>query len=66
MVFIPTEGASSQAVRKNAKAIAREITKHFEEMKEKFFTNARQQLIDKNPGRLEAELKAHWDTHIDQ
>ena len=52
MVFIPTKGV--------------EITRRFEDMKAKFFDNARQQLMDKKPGHLKNELKAQWDTHVNQ
>ena len=66
MVFVPTEGVASQAIRNNAKAIEQEITKRFEAMKNDFMTNAHQQLVDKNADRLERDLKQRWDAHIDQ
>ena len=66
MVFVPTEGVSSQAIRNNAKAIEQEITKRFETMKNDFLANAHQQLVDKNAGRLERDLEQRWNAHIDQ
>ena len=66
MVFVPTEGVSSQAIRNNAKAIEQEIAKRFEAMKNDFLTNAHQQLVDKNAGRLEHDLENKWNAHIDQ
>ena len=35
-------------------------------MKTKFFENARQQLIDKNPDCLELNLKNRWDAYVNQ
>ena len=66
MVFIPTEGVGSQAIRNNAKAIEQEIAKRFDTMKNEFMANAHQQLIDKNAGRLERDLETRWNEHIDQ
>ena len=64
MVFVPTEGVSSQAIRNNSKAIEQEITKRFEDMKTAFLNNAHQQLMDKNPGHLERDLETRWNDHI--
>ena len=66
MVFVPTEGVGSQAIRNNAKAIEQEITKRFETMKNDFLTKAHQQLMDKNTGRLERDLETRWNAHINQ
>ena len=66
MVFVPTEGVSSQAIRNNAKAIEQEITKRFEAMKNDFMTTAHQQLVNKNADRLERDLEQKWNAHIDQ
>ena len=66
MVFVPTEGVSSQAIRNNAKAIEQEITKRFDAMKNDFLTNAHQQLVNKNADRLERDLELKWNAHIDQ
>ena len=66
MVFVPTEGVGSQAIRNNAKAIEQEITKRFETMKNDFLANAHQQLMDKNASRLERDLETRWNVHIDQ
>ena len=66
MVFVPTEGVSSQAIRNNAKAIEQEITKRFEAMKNEFMTTAHQQLVNKNADRLERDLEQRWNAHIDQ
>ena len=66
MVFVPTEGVSSQAIRNNSKAIEQEITKRFEDMKTNFLQNAYQQLVDKNPGCLKRDLETKWNDHIQQ
>ena len=66
MVFIPTEGVSSQAIRNNAKAIEQEISKRFEAMKNDFLANAHQQLVDRNAGRLERDLEQRWNAHVEQ
>ena len=66
MVFVPTEGVSSQAIRNNSKAIEQEIAKRFEDMKTNFLQNAYQQLVDKNPSCLKRELKVKWNDHIQQ
>ena len=66
MVFVPTEGVSSQAIRNNAKAIEQEIAKRFEAMKDDFMTNAHQQLVNKNADRLERDLEQRWNAHINQ
>ena len=65
MVFVPTEGVSSQAIHNNAKAIEQEIAKRFEDMKASLLKNAHQQLMDKNPSQLECDLEARWNSHIE-